>query len=61
MMSGKDFRLSSDIVPTMYDMFFDVDMDTFHFRGKEIIDIKISKPSLISMQSRFPRFYGEMD
>ncbi len=41
----KVFRLPSGVVPVNYDLFFEVDMETFNFVGKETIDIMISKPS----------------
>ncbi len=45
MKSIKSFRLSTDIVPVNYDLFFEVDMETFNFIGKETIGIEISRPS----------------
>lgn len=45
MSATKVFRLPSEIVPVNYDLFFEVDMNTFNFLGKEIIDIDIRKPS----------------
>ncbi len=44
MSANKVFRLPSGIVPVNYDLFFDVDMKTFNFSGKEIIDLVIRKP-----------------
>src|SRR3989338_317642 len=44
-MMTNSFRLSENVVPINYELFFDVDMDNFHFIGKEIIDMEIKKPT----------------
>jgi len=38
------FRLSENIKPTNYDLFFEVDLKKFMFSGNETIDLRITKP-----------------
>ncbi len=43
-MKPKSFRLSPDIIPVNYELFFDVDMEAFVFAGRETINLQIKKP-----------------
>ena len=38
------FRLSENVKPTNYDLFFEVDLKKFMFFGNETIDLRITKP-----------------
>ncbi|MBI2084635.1 MAG: M1 family metallopeptidase [Candidatus Aenigmarchaeota archaeon] len=42
---SSSFQLPKGVAPTNYKLFFEIDLEKFKFRGKETIDLEISKPT----------------